>query len=73
VGYDFNKIWKNSPFGQLRLYAQIQNLMTFTGYTGVDPEIGSGGGQDDYTWMRGIDLGLYPPARTFLLGVNIKF
>ena len=73
VGYDFNKIWKNSPFGQLRLYAQIQNLMTFTGYTGVDPEIGSAGGQDDYTWMRGIDLGLYPPARTFLLGVNIKF
>ena len=38
LGYDFKKLWKSSPFQQLRLYVQAQNLITITGYTGVDPE-----------------------------------
>ena len=71
LGYDFNKLWKSSPFQQLRLYVQAQNLYTFTGYTGVDPEVGSSGGKD--SWARGIDVGLYPSSRTYLIGVNIKF
>ena len=71
LGYDFKNIWKNSPFQQLRLYVQAQNLYTFTGYTGLDPEVGSAGG--DVTWASGVDLGLYPPARTFLVGASIKF
>ena len=71
LGYDFNNIWKSSPFQQLRLYFQAQNLITFTGYTGVDPEIGSNGGKD--SWASGIDVGLYPSSRTYLVGVNIKF
>ena len=71
LGYDFSKLWKASPFSQLRLYVQAQNLYTFTGYTGVDPEIGSSGGKD--SWARGIDVGLYPTARTFIVGASIKF
>ncbi len=71
LGYDFSKLWKGSPFSQLRLYVQAQNLYTFTGYTGVDPEIGSSGGKD--SWARGIDVGLYPTARTFIVGASIKF
>ncbi|MBR1688490.1 MAG: TonB-dependent receptor, partial [Prevotella sp.] len=71
IGYDFNRLWKGSPFQQLRLYAQAQNLITFTGYTGVDPEVGRGGGGE--SWVRGVDLGLYPTARTYIVGVNIKF
>ena len=71
VGYDFNKLWKNSPFQQLRVYFQAQNLWTFTGYSGVDPEVGSSGGTD--SWASGIDLGLYPTSRTYLVGVSIKF
>ena len=74
LGYDFKNIWKSSPFQQLRLYVQVQNLYTFTGYTGLDPEIGSAGlasGVAD--WASGVDLGLYPPARTFLVGASIKF
>ena len=71
LGYDFCKIWKTSPFQQLRLYVQAQNLVTFTGYSGLDPEVGnSAGGRG---WASGIDLGLYPPSRTFLIGANIKF
>ena len=71
LGYDFNKLWKKSPFGQLRLYIQAQNLYTFTKYTGMDPEIGSSAGND--AWAGGIDLGLYPTPRTYLAGVSIKF
>ena len=71
LGYDFSKLWKASPFSQLRLYVQAQNLYTFTGYSGVDPEIGSSGGKD--SWARGIDVGLYPSARTFVVGASIKF
>ena len=71
LGYDFKNIWKTCPFQQLRFYVQAQNLYTFTGYTGLDPEVGSTGG--GYNWESGIDLGLYPPARTFLVGASIKF
>ena len=71
LGYDFKYLWKSCPFQQLRLYVQAQNLCTFTGYTGLDPEVGSTGG--DVNWASGVDLGLYPPARTFLVGANIKF
>jgi hypothetical protein len=71
LGYDFKHIWKTSPFQQLRFYVQVQNLYTFTGYTGLDPEVGNTGG--DRGWASGIDLGLYPPARTFLVGASIKF
>ena len=71
LGYNFNKLWKGSPFSQLRLYVQAQNLYTFTGYTGVDPEVGSNGGHT--SWARGIDVGLYPSARTFVVGASIKF
>lgn len=71
LGYDFCKLWKSSPFQQLRLYVQAQNIATITGYTGVDPEIGSSGGKE--SWARGVDVGLYPTARTWIVGASIKF
>ena len=71
LGYDFNRLWKNSPFGQLRVYVQGQNLYTITGYKGMDPEVGTSSGFD--SWAKGIDLGFYPQPRTILMGLNIKF
>ena len=71
LGYDFKHIWKACPLQQLRFYVQAQNLVTFTGYTGLDPEVGNTGGGSN--WASGIDLGLYPPSRTFLVGASIKF
>jgi len=71
LGYDFKNIWKGCPFQQLRFYVQAQNLMTFTGYTGLDPEVGNSAGGSG--WASGIDLGLYPPSRTYLVGASIKF
>ena len=71
LGYDFKKLWKSCPLQQLRLYVQAQNLYTFTGYTGLDPEVGNSAGGNG--WASGIDLGLYPPSRTYLVGASIKF
>lgn len=48
----------------LRVFIQGENLLTFTGYTGYDPEVGT---------RDGLDGGTYPQARTFTAGVNIKF
>ena len=71
LGYDFKHIWKACPLQQLRFYVQAQNLFTITGYTGLDPEVGNSAGGNG--WASGIDLGLYPPSRTFLVGASIKF
>ena len=71
LGYDFKNIWKSCPLQQLRIYVQAQNLITFTGYKGLDPEVGNTAGGSG--WASGIDLGLYPPSRTYLVGASIKF
>lgn len=53
-----------------RLYITGENLHTFTGYSGYDPEANSFGGDARY---RGIDLGAYPRARTWSFGMNVTF
>ena len=70
LGYDFSRIIKGSWLSKARLYISAQNLLTITKYSGMDPEIGYGFDED---WVSGIDLGYYPSARTFLVGVNIQF
>lgn len=72
LGYDFKTIWKTCPLSQLRLYVAVNNLYTFTSYTGMDPEVGGEGGSGN-SWAAGIDTGVYPAPRTYLVGVNIKF
>ena len=71
LGYDFKRIWKDAPFSQCRLYVQAQNPFCFTKFMGLDPEVGSSSGFDG--WAKGIDLGYYPQAKTFLVGLNLKF
>ena len=68
VGYDFGKLHTKSYLKQVRLYASVQNLYTFTKYEGMDPEIGYTQG-----FSSGIDLGYYPRPRTMLIGANIRF
>jgi TonB-linked SusC/RagA family outer membrane protein len=69
LGYDFSKLINVKYISQARFYAQIQNLYTFTNYSGMDPEVGFGG----ESYVSGIDAGCYPHARTILFGVNLKF
>jgi TonB-dependent starch-binding outer membrane protein SusC len=54
----------------IRVYATAQNLLTFTKYTGFDPEVGSFG--LDNTRM-GYDFGSYPSVRTYIIGASITF
>ncbi|MBR5076548.1 MAG: SusC/RagA family TonB-linked outer membrane protein [Bacteroidales bacterium] len=71
LGYDLKRLWKNAPFGQARFYVQAQNPWVFTKYKGLDPEVGSSSGFS--SWAKGIDLGYYPQARTYLVGLNLSF
>jgi len=50
---------------KMRFYVTGENLLTFTKYTGYDPEIGGN--------TMGIDRGYYPQARTFMFGFNLQF
>lgn len=70
IGYDFKKLFSQIPLSQLRFYVSMTNLYTFTGYKGMDPEVGYGAYS---SWSQGVDIGNYPSARTFLVGVNVKF
>ncbi|WP_205503743.1 SusC/RagA family TonB-linked outer membrane protein [Rufibacter psychrotolerans] len=53
---------------KLRVYVSADNLVTFTDYSGFDPEIGARNSLD-----IGFDRGVYPQSRTFRLGVNATF
>lgn len=70
LGYTFPEL-KNSPFSKLRLYAQAQNLFTFTSYTGYDPEVQ--GNANDALFTNGLDRGSIPVPRTLILGVEVAF
>ncbi len=70
IGYDFKKLFPKIPLEQTRLYFTAQNAFTFTSYSGLDPENGWGA---DESWAAGVDVGLYPSPRTYLVGINIKF
>lgn len=60
IGYTFNKMRWNQG---LRVYFSGDNLLTFTKYTGMDPEVGG----------IGLDGGQFPISRVFSIGANVKF
>ena len=47
------------------------NLLTFTGYSGLDPEVGKVIGTESNNINMGVDHGNYPQARTFTIGLKI--
>lgn len=87
LGYSLPSTVLNNVAGgfikSLRVYISSQNLLTFTSYSGYDPEIGTrpdlvtntGGGNisQSNTLNSGVDYGQYPQARTFIGGVQIGF
>ncbi|MCU4173908.1 SusC/RagA family TonB-linked outer membrane protein [Carboxylicivirga sp. N1Y90] len=71
VGYKFDKLLSNYNWVQgAKLYVAFNNLYTFTGFEGMDPEVGFG---HDAGWASGVDLGLYPLPRTVMMGVSVTF
>jgi TonB-linked SusC/RagA family outer membrane protein len=70
IAYNLPDAWLNKmKFDKFKVYMTIQNLITFTKYSGLDPEIGSVGGSLEI----GIDRGFYPQARTVMGGVSLTF
>ena len=73
LGYTLPKsVCKSLMIEKMRVYVQAQNLLTITGYSGLDPEsysesLGSG------AMPPGIDWNGNPQQRTFLVGLNIGF
>ncbi|MDD3079819.1 MAG: TonB-dependent receptor [Paludibacter sp.] len=62
-GYTLPKTFTEKvTISRCRLYVTANNLLTFTKYTGYDPEVGGG-----------VDYGNYPQSRTFMFGVNLDF
>ena len=70
LGYDFKRLYSKLPVQKCRLYVALSNFFTFTGYSGMDPEVGFGNGA---SWASGIDCGYYPSARSWQVGLNINF
>lgn len=68
LGYRFTpSSLERIGISNLRLYVQAVNLFTITGYSGLDPELSSGGTNTSF----GIDEGTYPNQKQFIFGVNI--
>ena len=73
LGYTFpKKMIQKVGLENLRLYANIQNLLTITGYSGYDPEIGASTA-DSKGYTYGVDNGRYPSPTVYSFGVNISF
>ncbi|MBI9041625.1 TonB-dependent receptor [Lutibacter sp.] len=71
VGYEFgNKLADFAAISNAKLYMSVSNLYTFTKYDGMDPEVRFG---HDASWASGVDLGLYPQARTVMFGLSVDF
>lgn len=71
LGWNVPKRWiSKAGFQSLKIYCTLQNLYTWTNYSGYDPEIGA---FNQSAAMQNYDMGRYPSPRMYILGVNIGF
>ncbi len=71
IGYTFD-LPQGGFAKSLRVSLTGQNLLLFTGYTGLDPEVNTNKTLDEVP-SRGIDYTAFPTPRTFTLGLNVGF
>jgi TonB-linked SusC/RagA family outer membrane protein len=65
---------KTKVISSLRAYLTVQNLYTFTDYSGYDPAIGTEtNATGNNALLMGIDNGRYPVPRTYMLGISLNF
>ena len=70
LGYTFPKhLIARVGLKNLRLYATGNNLLTWTKYTGFDPEVST----MKSGLTPGVDFGAYPLSRSFIFGLNVAF
>ncbi len=71
LSYNLPQRWARKAYIQnARIYFNVQNVYTFTKYSGYDPEIGA---YNQSSLMQNIDRGRYPTPRTYTLGLNLSF
>lgn len=69
LGYTFpQSVLSKSPIKKIRIYANAQNLATWTKYTGYDPEVSS---NEQSAITSGVDNGAYPNNKSFIVGIGI--
>ncbi len=69
--YNLPEKWAKKAFMQsARIYFNVQNVYTFTKYSGYDPEIGA---YNQSSLLQNIDRGRYPTPRTYTIGLNLSF
>ncbi|MDY0779519.1 TonB-dependent receptor [Tenacibaculum sp. IB213877] len=69
IGYTLpNSLLNKIKADKIRLYFAVNNLYTFTKYSGYNPDVSNAD-----PLAAGVDLGQYPQTRTFTTGVNISF
>jgi len=78
LGYNFSKrIVDKMHIKGLRIYLTGQNLITFTKYSGLDPEMHTSDNLNAEKYRgdlaAGIDWGTYPSARSYIIGINLGF
>lgn len=75
VGYTFsNNLLDRLKMAKARVYLSGTNLLTFTAYPGLDPEMTvSDNSKEEGDRANGIDWGTYPSAMTIMLGIDITF
>jgi len=73
VGYTLPSDWTSKVgIGTFRIYFIGKNLVTFTKYTGYDPEVANIGNPSDPR-LAGIDISGYPQSRMYTFGINLEF
>lgn len=71
LSYMLPQNWAKKAFLQsAKIYVNVQNVHTFTKYSGYDPEIGA---YNQSALLQNIDRGRYPTPRTYTLGLNLSF
>ncbi len=75
LGYTLPKaLLSRIGLGSCQIYVQGQNMLTFTKYTGLNPEISiSNNFNGDKNRNLGFDGGYLPVSRTLLFGLNLSF
>ncbi|MEQ1587798.1 MAG: SusC/RagA family TonB-linked outer membrane protein, partial [Cyclobacteriaceae bacterium] len=71
LGFDFARAFKIESVNKLQLVLTGRNLLTWTKYTGMDPEISSG--TTNSAWDRGTDHNTLPNFKTYQVSLNIGF